>query len=115
MGLIEDFVLAHELEHALADQNFGLPDDDSETAQGDAGLAMSSLVEGDAMLMAGMYMVSSYRGAGTDAFGEAARLASAFGNNADPLTRILAFPYLEGTLYVCELFAEGLARSEQGI
>jgi hypothetical protein len=50
--LIGEFMLAHELTHALQDQHFGLPTASPRltAAQGDSALARRALVEGDAML-----------------------------------------------------------------
>ena len=47
-------VLAHEIEHALQDQNFGIPDM-STLADDDARLARSALFEGDAMAVMTAY------------------------------------------------------------
>jgi hypothetical protein len=47
-GALGDIVLAHELNHALEDQRFGLPDTGASTAIDDGGLANTALVEGTA-------------------------------------------------------------------
>jgi hypothetical protein len=56
--LIGEFMLAHELTHALQDQHFGLPTASPSltAAQGDSALARRALVEGDAMLAGVAYL-----------------------------------------------------------
>jgi hypothetical protein len=56
--LIGEFMLAHELTHALQDQHFGLPTASPSltAAQGDSALAHRALVEGDAMLAGVAYL-----------------------------------------------------------
>lgn len=105
-------VLAHELEHAVVDQHFGLPDGDTPDDAGDAdgeqaGLA---LAEGDATLLMQQFAL--------DALGLMDQLAMA----TDPsmatgrdqlatyphyLQRQLVFPYTEGMAFVCDLYADG--------
>jgi hypothetical protein len=58
--LVGEFMLAHELTHALQDQHFGLPTASPPitAAQGDAALALRALVEGDAMLAGVAYLAN---------------------------------------------------------
>lgn len=104
-------VLAHELQHAVADQHFGLPIDVTEdTAQGDAALAALSLIEGDASLTQQQFSV-----VGLD-------LSEQLELNTDPnvidaqrqleqaphyLAQSLQFPYVAGLQFVCERFLDG--------
>lgn len=112
LDAIEQLTLAHELEHALADQVLGLPPflDERATPDGreDLELAALSLVEGDATLL-------------TDAFaGEHLSVADAFRSigpalaaqdEFDQLPYYLQastiFPYEDGLTFVCSVFERG--------
>jgi hypothetical protein len=55
-GALEELTLAHELEHALADQTLELPvPDEPDPARADGDLAGLALIEGDAMLLTQVY------------------------------------------------------------
>ncbi|MGH9178931.1 MAG: hypothetical protein ACRD0N_10310 [Acidimicrobiales bacterium] len=103
-------VLAHELDHALTDQVHGLPPLDATPPPGeeDKLLAGAALVEGDATLLMQQYLV------GHVPFVEQVRaLSAALGGEVDvaalpyQLQRELAFPYLEGLEFACNLHARG--------
>lgn len=111
VGAVEKITLAHELEHALADQKLDLPvPEDPDPSRADEELAALSLVEGDATLTMQQYALQHL------GFDEQLALAS------DPevlqaqqqlaelphyLQQELGFPYLEGLNFVCDLYFEG--------
>jgi hypothetical protein len=103
--------LAHELEHAVADQHLELPVDVTEdTAQSDAALAALSLIEGDASLTQQQFSLVGLN------------LGEQFSLNTDPnvldaqrqladvphyLAQSLQFPYVAGLQFVCSRFVSG--------
>ena len=103
-------VLAHELEHALADQTLDLPVPHDAPAPGteDEALARLALVEGDATLTMQLYALG--RVALLDQLGG---LGGALAAEADlarlphHLQRSLTFPYLAGLSFVCRIHADG--------
>jgi hypothetical protein len=111
IGGVEKVTLAHELEHALADQTFDLPvPEHRDPSRPDEGLAALAVVEGDATLTMQRYAVQNLP------------LDEQLGLAADPdvlqaqgqlqelphyLQRELAFPYVEGLAFVCDLYTEG--------
>lgn len=111
VGRLEELTLAHELQHALADQVHGLPDLEDETLDDDRLLAVQSLIEGDATAT-----MQSYAEVGFSAVdqlllaGEAAALAG----QLEDMTQLpyilqgsLMFPYTEGAAFVEALRARG--------
>ena len=105
-NLLDELTLAHELQHALADQAFGLGDGDLGVIS-DERNAMKALTEGDAELTAAHYdmvldIETQFQLADTSAAGQAAQDAEYPGYFIE---RGFYFPYLEGTLFVCELYA----------
>ena len=99
-GPLSEIVLAHELNHALEDQHFGLAPD--ETATDDAALARTALIEGTAMVVMQKY-VQRHIGA-SEAL--SAALGSAMsGQPALPkfLQDQLIFPYLGGLQFAAFL------------
>jgi hypothetical protein len=107
---IEEVTLAHELEHALADQVLGLPIEEDFPQEGaeDSVLAATALVEGDATLTMSLYSVEGAYLAPTTAI-LGAELAGASGLTALPhyLQRSMIFPYIEGLGFVCGLYMNG--------
>ena len=110
LSFLERVTLAHELEHALADQALGLPLQRDEVPEGeeDAQAAATALVEGDATLT--MTLVS-FRLAGSD---PASLLGEGLEALAGPRTdlphhiqRSLLFPYEEGLGFACSLYSRG--------
>ncbi len=103
-GPLADIVLAHELNHALEDQRFGLALD--EDATDDAALARSALVEGTAMLVMQQYVIQ-HVGA-DEAMG--ALLGSGM-SDGPPLPKFiqdqLIFPYLSGLQFAAALRQQG--------
>jgi hypothetical protein len=109
---IERLTLAHELEHALADQVLGLPPflDEQGTVDGqeEVELAALALVEGDATLLTDAF--ASKHLSVADAFRSIGPLRTAE-EEFDKLPRYLQastiFPYEEGLAFVCRLFERG--------
>jgi hypothetical protein len=111
LSAFAEVTLAHEIEHALADQNFGLGlDDDPSAAEADAALAERSVAEGDAVLTMQLYMLQAM------SFEEQADLVSdpqvaqaGGGLEETPhyIKQSLKFPYTWGLEFVCDLYRQG--------
>jgi hypothetical protein len=106
---IQELTLAHEFEHALADQALGLPVSEDFPPDGaeDSTLAATALVEGDATLTMALYSFMGAVTAPSALFGE--ELAGVAGVSKIPsyLQRGMVFPYAEGLAFVCRLYLEG--------
>jgi hypothetical protein len=110
LGPAERVTLAHELEHALADQRLGLPAavERPPAGQADAALGALAVVEGDATLTMQRYSLASLGLAdqlsmlaqALPAQGQLDRLPAYLGQR-------LTFPYLQGMAFVCGLHADG--------
>lgn len=108
---LEEVVLAHELQHALADQTLGLPEGQDEPGGEDAALAERALVEGDATVTMQEYAQRALSVA------EQLRLAAeglAVGAGVETgqalphfVERSLLFPYREGAAFVSALRERG--------
>lgn len=104
----EKIVLAHELDHALVDQQVGLPSlGNKDLARGDEMLARRALVEGDATLLMAHFAVAAF---------SPTQAMEVLQGEADPavaqdlpyvVRRAMEFPYFEGMLFVCNRFAFG--------
>lgn len=110
LGPAEQVILAHELEHALTDQNLGLPVDPDDRSDADEERASLALVEGGATLLMQRFAV--------DALDMGDQLAMAtdpsvgasqrqIGEYPDFLQRELVFPYTEGLGFTCQVHADG--------
>ncbi len=115
-GVIEVLTVAHELEHALADQALGLPvRDHPDPRRSDAEAARLALVEGDATLSMQLYsegylsLVDQLSLLGEDSLGDS---QAQFDDLPDFLQRQLVFPYFDGLSYVCDRAAD---RGPEGI
>lgn len=108
-GPADRITLAHELQHALADQVLGLPDleaiDDIDAAR-----AALALVEGDATLLMSLWSLRHL--ALTEQLGLA--LNPALGGQQavletfpDVVVRELLFPYTAGLAWVCDVYLDG--------
>ena len=111
VGAVEKITLAHELEHALADQLLDLPlPENPDPSRADEDLASLAVVEGDATLTMQQYAVQHL------GLEEQLSLAS------DPgvveaqqklqelphyLQQELSFPYVDGLEFVCDLYSQG--------
>lgn len=109
-GNFDRMILAHELVHALQDQNFdfkalALKAKDND----DASLASASIVEGDATYHMGVYLRMNYQA--REIFGDLQLLFTQKTDkmySAPPYMRdSLLFPYQEGQLFVSEVHAGG--------
>lgn len=100
LGSIEKFVFAHEYDHALQDQNFGLKNLALESiGQGDASLAHLAVAEGDATLLMTLWAQQEM---------SPAEMLDMVSKSSDPeqqkildempaiLKQTLLFPYLQG-------------------
>lgn len=108
---IELLTIAHELEHALADQALDLPiADEVRTDDPDAQLAGLALVEGDATLTMSRFQLAATDPA--EAFGlllggDLQRQRQALEDAPPFLAAQLVFPYTEGLSFVCALESDG--------
>jgi hypothetical protein len=109
LDTVTQITLAHELEHALADQNLTFPDLEADI-DADAALANLSVIEGDAVLTQQQWMLG------------ALPLDQQIALAQDPLIvesqaqldefphymqSELLFPYQEGLGFICSVFNEG--------
>ena len=109
---LDRVTLAHELEHALADQALGLPEaaHDPDPRDADARLGALALIEGDATLLMNLWALEhlslTEQLAGTLS-GDLAAAQASLETLPHHLQRELLFPYTDGLDYVCELYLEG--------
>lgn len=109
---LDRVTLAHELQHALADQVFGLPDpvEDSPAADADAALGALGLVEGDATLLMQLWtlehlsLTEQLSGA---MGGDLAAAQASLDAVPHHLQRELLYPYTDGLEYACVAYLEG--------
>jgi hypothetical protein len=102
-------ILAHELTHALQDQHFRLETFPLEVKDNDdLAMSVAALVEGDATLLMGQYVLHSARGFSWDILG------AVFGQQMDELERSpaflresLLFPYVKGQEFAMALWSHG--------
>ncbi|HEX2031173.1 MAG TPA: hypothetical protein VHL78_07220 [Actinomycetota bacterium] len=107
---LDRVTLAHELEHALADQRFDLPIPERlRVGHEDADLAGLALVEGDATLTMQRYALGLPFADQLALFDPAALAQAGAGLKGLPpyLQRELLFPYEGGLRFVCALFSAG--------
>ena len=97
-------VLAHELEHALVDQNIGLRKGAGDPTA-DRTLAYTAAAEGDASLLMFRYGLAYALGAFVPA--QDVPGGEELGTLPDYVERNLLFPYLEGMRLACHRFLEG--------
>jgi hypothetical protein len=108
-GVLERIIMAHELQHALADQRLGLPDIEvPDPARADATLAETALVEGDASLLMELYAaehvgLSDLLGLSPGAIADADEL----GELPYFLQRQLLWAYGDGARFACALYRRG--------
>jgi hypothetical protein len=109
---IDHLLLAHELEHALADQALKLPEavggDEPAEGREDAALAAAALVEGDATVVMWAYAVENV--SLSDTFGALTQLLASERELAGLphyLRNGMRFPYDEGVPFVCALYERG--------
>ena len=109
LDAVAEFTYAHEVVHALQDQAFDLERVQAATADGtddDASLAVTALIEGDAMVGSLEYVLDHPVLLAQLALAESGDTTQL--DNAPPIiTRTLIFPYLAGQEFVAELRDEG--------
>ncbi len=105
----EQVTLAHEVEHALADQALGLDVEDPDQPS-DAARAALAVVEGDATLTMQRFALASFdlsqqlaMATDPEVLGSQQRLE----DFPHALTAPLLFSYTEGLAFVCDRYAEG--------
>lgn len=105
-----EVTLAHELGHAIVDQQVGLPKLGAlGRSDADAGFAAQALVEGDATLLSQQYAISLMtQDEIQDLYGDVEGQAESLTAEIPYiLEQTFFFPYREGAMFVCHLFAEG--------
>lgn len=110
LDVLARVTLAHELEHALADQVLGLPVRETpDPEREDEDLAALALVEGDATLTMQRYAISLPfdEQFGLLDPGAIAEAEAGLQGMPDFLRRQLLFPYENGLSFVCDLYALG--------
>ncbi len=106
---LDRVTLAHELEHALADQVLGLPDT-SAIDDADARLGALSVIEGDATLLMNLWGLEFLSFADQLAIATSPDIVAAqaaLDGVPHFLQEQLLFPYTAGLDFVCELYLEG--------
>jgi hypothetical protein len=104
LGPEERDVIAHELEHADADQNLGLP---TTGLSDDASSATRALIEGDARLTESKFAAVTMTAQQMRSAQESTSRKAAGLKMPYFLQRSAGFPYQEGELFVCRLFQIG--------
>jgi hypothetical protein len=107
---VDRITIAHELEHALADQVLGLPPLDGDADDADAGLAALAVVEGDATLLMNLWAlehVSITDQLGAMLGGDLAAAQASLAAVPHHLQRELLFPYTDGLDLICDRWLEG--------
>jgi len=112
VGPLEKTTLAHELEHALADQKLGLSvDDESDPKTADRDLARLAVVEGDATLTMQRWSLAHLSlGDQLGMLGGSPQLQESQEQlEAMPhyIRQELSFPYLDGMNLVCDRYKRG--------
>ena len=112
---VGEFLVAHELTHALQDQHYGIPSDPEPLtdAHGDALLARHALLEGDATLTGFAYTRGGELDRATIGWieaqlrGVAGELAARYPDVPEVVRQSLAFQYDAGTAFVGWALADG--------
>ncbi len=111
--LVGEMLLAHELTHALQDQNFALQDKlDNLKLNGDAELALKCVAEGDATLAGFAYIAGRMDNSVADTLSEHMKdLPQAFAAQAKDtppgLSIPLIFQYSQGVSFVAQAYRRG--------
>jgi hypothetical protein len=107
----EKITLAHELEHAVADQQFGLPvPERPDPSEADETLAALSVAEGDATLVMQRYALRAipiFEQLSMMSDPTLAKAQDALAETPHFLTRQLLFPYTAGLEFDCGLYTRG--------
>jgi hypothetical protein len=110
LGAGEKFVLAHELEHALADQRLGIPRaEDAAPAQADREGARQALTEGDASITMLQFATTSLTDEERLSLATDPSLGgeSSLENAPYFVRKTFEFPYDRGADFVCALYDRG--------
>lgn len=111
LNTASELTLAHELQHALADQIFGLPDEEEiEGPDLDKVLAERALTEGDATLLQQHYASSAIDpDDAVEILSDPAteQAMAQLGEIPYPVRRTFEFPYTYGLAFVCDLYGRG--------
>jgi hypothetical protein len=111
--LVGEMVVAHELTHALQDQNFDLDHKlDAVKDDDDRALALKSVAEGDATLAGFTYVMGGMSNANADTLVEHLKdlpqtFAAESGDVPEGLSEPLMFQYSEGVRFVAEAYRRG--------
>jgi hypothetical protein len=111
--IVGEMLLAHELTHALQDQNFDLGANlDKVKDDGDRALALKSVAEGDATLAGFAYAVGRMDDSTADTLADNLRqlpkaLAADAPDTPEGLSAPLLFQYSEGVRFVSEAYRRG--------
>lgn len=108
-GVMDELTTSHEVTHALQDQNFGLDKAplENEDYNGDNDLAVTSLVEGDAMLTMTLYARDNVNASQLRELAGEETSSEQLDNSPLYLRKSLLFPYEEGFAFVQELASGG--------
>jgi hypothetical protein len=104
------FITAHELVHAMADAQIGLPDtrEVAEQDGADAAYAALSAIEGDATLYSQQFVVAHLSLSDLiELEAESADAMDAMDALPHYVSRSLTFPYDEGLTFTCDIFLDG--------
>lgn len=111
--VVGEMLLAHELTHALQDQNFELESSlDKVKNDDDRGLALKSVAEGDATIAGFAYAVGRMDNGTADALADNLKqlpqaLAAEAPDTPEGLSAPLLFQYSEGVRFVAEAYRRG--------
>ncbi|MGA7869866.1 MAG: hypothetical protein WCA22_03115 [Candidatus Binatus sp.] len=111
--VVGEMLLAHELTHALQDQNFDLESSlDKVKDDDDRGLALKSVAEGDATIAGFAYAVGRMDDSTADALADNLKqlpqaLAAEAPNTPEGLSAPLLFQYSDGVRFVAEAYHRG--------
>ena len=111
--LVNDMLLAHELTHALQDQNFALQDKlDNLKSNGDAEMALKSVAEGDATIAGFAYVAGRMDNSVADTLASSMKnlpeiFAAQSKDTPEGIGYPLIFQYSEGVRFVSEAYKRG--------
>ncbi|HKN12898.1 MAG TPA: hypothetical protein VJX68_06840 [Candidatus Binatus sp.] len=111
--VVGEMLLAHELTHALQDQNFGLETSlDKVKDDDDRGLALKSVAEGDATIAGFAYAAGRMDDSTADALADNLKqlpqaLATEAPDTPEGLSAPLVFQYSDGVRFVAEAYRRG--------
>lgn len=101
-------VLVHELTHALQDQHFDIDRTALAKKDDESAIALTGLIEGDAVRIEGLYFESLPQAEQKEAEREELRAAGRRDPNIPrPLLEMIFFPYIAGPAFAEKVFAEG--------